>query len=56
VQRLICPKRIADAFARLENLQARLANVPRTFADLITLGLQKLTKSVQGLGHEATSR
>ena len=30
-------KRLAAAFARLEDLQARLPNVPHTFADLVLL-------------------
>jgi hypothetical protein len=33
----ICQKRLAAAFARFEDLQARLPNVPRTFADLVLL-------------------
>ena len=35
--KLICQKRIAAAFARLECLQAQLPSVPRTFADLVML-------------------
>ena len=35
--RIVCRKRLAAAFARLEGLQARLPNAPRTFADLVLL-------------------
>jgi hypothetical protein len=35
--KLVCQKRIAAAFARLERLQARLPSVPHTFADLVML-------------------
>ena len=35
--RIVCRKRLAAAFARLEGLQARLPDVPHTVADLVLL-------------------